>query len=336
MKEKNLPKIYQVIGIIAFTYAVMLLLYAIYYQFFYVDGTWFHGFTANGFSVLSGLIWIGILFTFKRFLNKVLNYTKSNSLINAYLIFLGITTLSLATVVYKSLKVYSSLEEGETFNSLTTFASTSILGAIFLFISNFAIILICFLLGNQIRKIDIIEKQLFKILGFTFIGYGIISLLVTFGLLGTDAFQFLIKAGLSILIGLIIKKVFKMNYSDLNELTNYENYVKTSSSKIITEQKKESYKLEKTITNKNTFVKENTKVTYTQNAELPILDLERLENKELVLSYFKNLPITELNRLENIVQNKYDQNLTNEQKHNLVLHYIVENKLYDHQRFLPK
>lgn len=26
MKEKNLPKIYQVIGIIAFTYAVMLLL----------------------------------------------------------------------------------------------------------------------------------------------------------------------------------------------------------------------------------------------------------------------------------------------------------------------
>ena len=67
MKENSLPKVYQITGLIAFIYSVLLIVYAIYNQFFYVDGTWLHGFTANGFAVLSGLIWIGILFVFKRF-----------------------------------------------------------------------------------------------------------------------------------------------------------------------------------------------------------------------------------------------------------------------------
>lgn len=336
MKENSLPKIYQITGLIAFIYSVLLVVYAIYNQFFYVDGTWLHGFTANGFAVLSGLIWIGILFVFKRFLNRVLNYSKSNLLINAYLIFLIISTLSIASVVYKSIKVYASLEEGDAFNSLTSFATSSISGAIFLFISSFAIILISVLLGNQIRKVDIVQKQLFQILGFTFIGYGVISVLETFGLLGTDVFQFLTKAGLSILIGLIIKKVFNMNYSDLNTLTNFENRTKKATPKSKPEQRKEHKTPEITTTYKNTVVKEKPKETYSQNEELPKINLEELEDKELILSYFNNLPKEELNRLENIVQNKYNQNLTNEQKHNLVLHYIAVKKLYDHQRFLPK
>ena len=210
MKEQNLPKIYQFTGLIAFIYAVLLLAYAIYSQFFYVDGTWLHGFAANGFAVLSGLIWIGILFIFKRFLNTTLNYSKANVLINAYLIFLGITTLSLATVVYKSIKVYVSLEEGDTFNSLTAFATSSILGVLFLFLSNFAIILICVLLGNQLRKVCIVQEKLFQILGFLFIAYGIISLLSTVGIIESDTFQFLIKAGLAVMIGLIFQKVYNM------------------------------------------------------------------------------------------------------------------------------
>lgn len=332
MKENKLPKIYQVTGLIAFIYSILLLIYAIYNQFFYVDGTWFHGFTANGFSVLSGLIWIGILFMFKRFLNSILNYSKANVLINAHLIFLGITTLSLANVVYSSIKVYASLEEKDTFSSLTSFATSSILGATLLFISNFAIILVCILLGNQIRKISIVEKKLFQILGYTFIGYGIISFLGTFGLLGTDIFQFLIKAALSILIGLVIKKVFSMNFSDLNALTNFENRRKKEKLKTEIKPIKEHKIPEKIPTDK----KEKSKEAYLQNEELPKINLEELEDKELILSYFENLPKEELNRLENIIQNKYNQNLTNEQKQNLVLHYIAEKKLYDHQRFLPK
>ena len=336
MKENNLPKIYQITGLIAFIYAVLLVAYAIYSQFFYVDGTWLHGFTANGFAVLSGIIWIGILFVLKLFLNKVLNYSKSNLLINAYLIFLGISTLSLATVVYKSIKIYASLEEGDMFNPLTSFATSSILGAIFLFLSNFAIILICVLLGNQLRKVSIVQEKLFQILGFSFIAFGIISLLSSVGIIESDIFQFLIKAGLAVMIGLIFQKVYNMNYSDLYTLAGFEKRTKIEQPKPEIIQYKEPKEFEKTLPLKNEVIKEKVKETYLANEELPNINLDEHEDKKAILSYYENLPKDELNRLEKIVENKYNRNLTNEQKNNLVIHYIVEKKLYDHQRFLPK
>jgi len=336
MKENNLPKTYQVTELITYIYSVILLAYAIYRQFFYVDGTWIHGFAVNGFAILSGLIWMGILFVFKRFLNRILNYSKLNLLINLYLIFLGISILAIANVLYKSVQVYASLEEGDTFKSLTSFATSSISGAIFLFIASFAILLISILLGIQIRKIDLVQKKLFQILGYSFIAYAVISLIETFGLLGTDVLQFFIKISLSTVIGLIIKKVSSMNYSDLNNLSNFENRSKTPTPKLKVEQKKEYKKPKITSTKRNKVIKRNTEKNYSQSEALPTVNIEELENKDLVLSYFKNLPNGELNRLENIVKNKYNQNLTDEQKHILVLHYIAEKKLYDHQRFLPK
>jgi hypothetical protein len=56
----------------------------------------------------------------------------------------------------------------------------------------------------------------------------------------------------------------------------------------------------------------------------------------MILSYFENLPKEEINRLEIIVSKEYSQNLTDDQKRNLIIQYIVKNKLYDHQRFFPK
>ena len=337
MKENNFPKMYQITTLMAFIYSVLLVVYAIYNQFFYVDGTWFHGFTANGFAVLSGIIWIGILYSFKQFLNKILNYSKANLLLNAYLLFLGITTLSLASVVYNSIKVYNTLEEGDTFNALGAFASTSISGALLIIVSNFAIILINIVLGNQVRKIDAIEKKLFQILGFMFIVYGIISFLGTIGLLKTDLFQFFIKAVLSILIGLIFKKVLSSsNLAELKATTTYEKPIKTAKAKAEIKEQKETKNPETTYFPKKTFTKEKTKQTNTQNEEVALINVDELQDKAVILSYFQNLPNEEVNRLENIVAKKYNQNLTTEQKNNLVIQYIAEKKLYDHQRFLPK
>jgi hypothetical protein len=336
MKENNLPKIYQITGFVAFVYSVFLLFQSIYSQFFYVDGTWFHGFTANGLAVLSGLIWIGILIIFKRLLNKILNYSKANLLINAYLIFLGTTTLSLATVVYKSIKVYASLEEGDTFNSLTAFATSSILGAIFLFISNFAIILICVLLGNQLRKVDIVQEKLFQILGYSFISYGVLSLLSSVGIIEIDAFQIIIKAGVAIVIGLIFQKIYNMNSSELYTLAGFDNKNKVEKPKPETKRNIEPVKSDKAIPLANKVVREKVKETSLNNEELPNINLDEFEDKSLILSYYENLPKDELNRLEKIVENKYNRNLTQEQKNNLILHYIMEKKLYDHNRFLPQ
>lgn len=339
-KKNSLSKIYPITGIVAFVYSVLLIVFTIYKEFFYVDGTWLHGLTANAAAVLSNLIWIGILFVFMRFLNKTLNYSKANSLITIYLIFLGISTISLASVLYKSVKLYLSLENAENFNALGGFVSTSISGIILLFISNFVIILMCILLGNRIRKIDLIDNKLFQILGFTFITYGIFTLLTSVAIIESEVFQFLAKIVLAALIGLILKKVCNMNYTELyqamglEKTKDLENIKQKAQNSV--EQKIESRKAEQVYTKEDDVLKDESKKINFEKEELPDLNLNEFKDKELVLSYYENLPSEELNRLENIVIKKHDHNLSKEQRTNLIMQYIVENKLYDHQRFLPK
>tara|TARA_R110002111_G_scaffold232420_1_gene293464 strand:- start:145 stop:1173 length:1029 start_codon:yes stop_codon:yes gene_type:complete len=337
-KEMRIPKIYQIAGLIAFIYSAILIAFSVYNEFFYVDGTWLHGFTANGFAVFSGLIWIGILFVFKRFLNKILNYSKANLLINAYLIFLAITAISLGNVVYKSITLYLSLEEADSFNALNAFATSSILGVVFLFISNFAIILISILLGNRIRKIDVVEKKLFQILGYSFIGYGILAFLITF-IIENDTLHFISKAVLAILIGLIFRKICSLDYSKLYPTLGFNNINISQQTKPQIQttvlKQKPSENTSKIFTKKEKVVKEK-KNEPIETENIPNVNIEELENKDLVISYYDKLPSTELNRLENIITNKYGKTLMKEQKANLVKYYISEKKLYDHQRFLPK
>ncbi|WP_162985015.1 hypothetical protein [Mesonia aquimarina] len=271
-------------------------------------------------------------------MNKILNYSKANLLINAYLIFLTITVILLGNIVYKSIKLYLSLEETESFNALKAFATSSISGVIFLFISNIAIILLCILLGNRLRKIDVVEKKLFQILGYSFIVYGILTFLITF-IIENDTPQFLSKAIVVILIGLIFRKVYSMDYSKLYPTLGFNDKDKSKTPK---PQKQTKFVKKKTLEGiskgypqKNKVVKDkkNENIT-TEN--IPDINIDKLENKDLVISYYENLPTIELNRLENIVTNKYGKTLMTEQKANLIKYYIAEKKLYDHERFFPK
>jgi hypothetical protein len=340
--KKNIfiPKLYQTVGFLAFFYAGLTSIQAIYDVFFYVDGTWLHGFIANGSAVVSGIFWITILYVFKLFLNNILHYTKSSLLLNAYMIFIALSIFSLAKVLIQSIELYQSLDGSDAFNAMTGFATTSISGALLLLASNFAIILICILLGNRLRTIRIIEPKLFMLLGYTFIIYGVTSLLVTIGTLETDSLQFGLKTVLATLIGLILTKIYAtdryilQNILDpksvvsLNNLAFSEqtelpyNPVSTTREKINTEPKNP-------IATKS---KENT----TNQEQIPFIDLNDFENSQLVLPYYENLAHEERSRLEFVVSKKYHQNLTEEQKKNLVIQYILEHKLYDHQRFLPK
>lgn len=332
-------KIYEITGIIALIYSALLIIFSIYKQFFYIDGTWFHGFTSNGFAVLSGVIWIGVLFIFKRFLNQKLNYKKADSLINTYLIFLGITTFALGSVVFKSIKVYTSLENADNATSLFAFASTSILSVILLFISNFAIIIICILLGNRIRKIDLVEDKLFKILGISFIIYGVLSILSTINIIENDMIQFLIKAVLAVLVGLILRKNYNVTFSNLTSSstefkTNFNQPKSEPLNEILTEKPIAIIEKPNTQSEKKSISRK--KEINTEYNEIPKINLNELEDKEMVLSYFENLSKEELNRLELIVSKEYNLNLTDDQKTDLIINHIAKNKLYDHQRFFPK
>lgn len=335
MNENRIPKIYPITGLVAFTFSVILVLYAIYHQFFYVDGTWLHGFTANGFAVFSGIIWLGILLIFKRFLHQILSYRKANSLINAYVVFLGIATLANATVLYKSFKFYSSIEESV--DSLPVYASSSVLSAVLILISNFAIIVICVLLGNRLRKIDIIAGNRFKLLGFSLLFYAVVSLLISLNFIESNWVQFLLLAVTSTFIGLIFKTVNETELSVLHAKTGFKKLEKPKNFDSPTSSETKREKRFKKINPIQGIKKVNQdNQTETEQEDLPNVNLDAHVDKELILSYYENLPARELNRLENLVKQKYTQELTKKQLNDLVKYYIAENKLYDHTRFMPK
>lgn len=331
-------KLYRTAAIAAFIFSTILIAFAIYNQFFYEDGTWVHGFTANSFIVLSGFIWMGILFVFKRFLNQFLNYSKANLLFYLYLIFLAISTLTLANVIFKTIQLYNSLENTVDFNAMLAFTNTSISGVIFIFIANYAIIFIAIVLGYRLSKVTIIEHQLFQALGYSFIVYGVVKFLTSITIIENDTFVFILNAIVSILIGLLFKKISGLSTQHLLQLSNNNNK-KTKVTSTPSTQNTTSLNTQKEKeqpSKKRSFLKSKTPEVIVEQEELPSINLDTLSDKDVVISYHKNLPEEELKRLETIVERKYNQTLSTAQKHDLVLHYIVEKKLYDHQRFLPK
>lgn len=332
--KNRLPKIYNITALIAFIYAALTIVFSVYKQFFYVDRTWFHGFTANGFAILSNLIWMGILIVFKLFLNRILKYNKANSLINASLIFIAIAFFSVASVLLASIKIYMSLDKTGEINSLTSFASTSISGALWLIIANIGMIITTILLGNRIRKIDVVLKNLFTILGFSLIVLGIGSAMQAVSIIDSDMIVLLLKAFMVAVLGYLLKEASQIDYSAVSSLQQLETRAELNASKI-NFQVKESSPGEPEKAQKINILKKNKEIIQEQEA-LPIFDINELEDKERILSYFEDLSKDELNRLEVVVAKKYNQNLTDDQIKNLVIHHIADKKLYDHNRYAPK
>ncbi|CAC9976810.1 hypothetical protein [Flavobacterium panici] len=328
-QETSLPKIYNTTALIAYIYAALIIVFAIYKQFFYVDKTWFHGFLANGFAVFSTVIWFGILMVFKLFLNRVLKYGKADSLIIISLVFLAIPIYSLGSVLFSSIPIYFAQEE-QGFNSLASFASTSISSAILLILSNIVMIVVTILLGNRIRKINVILKDLFMVLGFSLIILGVGSALQAVSIIDSDFIVFLPKAIVAAVLGYILKATSQMNYAELSSTLKVEINENVNLTKAKVSSQKESEKVEKINVSKK-------KEAITTGPEVvPYVDINELENKELVLSYFDNLSTDELYRLEVVVAKNYTQNLTDDQKKNLIIQYISERKSYDHNRYAPK
>ena len=336
-KKTHILPIYNTTGLVALIYSGLMIIFSIYKQFFYIDETWLHGFTANGFVILSNLVWIGILLVFRSFLNNILNYRKADSLLIIYCIFLALTTFFISKVVFMSIKMYLTPESIDIFD-LSAFAITSISDVIQFFIYNFVIVLVCIILGCFINNINIIEKKLFKILGFSFIIYGLFSLLVTINIIENDTIQLLLKAVLSALIGLILKKTYSMDSSDLHSLLELEKVHSTNQYKIKKEvlPEKQTKKTEKTYNTRSNINKDAGNKANLEDGEVPDINSNEFENKEQALSYYESLSKEELNRLESIVCRKHNENLTDEQKTNLIIQHIAENKLYDYQRFLPQ
>ncbi|MDP5200082.1 hypothetical protein [Flavobacterium sp. DG2-3] len=328
-QKTSLPKIYSTTALVAYIYAVFTIVFLVYKEFFYVDQTWFHGLMANGLAVISTFVWFGILIVFKLFLNQILHYKKADSLIIAYLVFLGISIYSVGKVLLDSILLFMSLGSGDELNASMAFASTSFSGVIWLMLSTVVMILITILLGNRIRKITIVHKNLFKILGFSLIVLGVCSALELFRVVESEIIVFLPKAFVVAVLGYILNETSKMEIADLPSLPEpVINNVNHSKANVAPQN--ESVKAEKAAVLK----KSNEAVS--EQIIIPNVDLNELENKEAVFSYFENLSRDEINRLEIVVSKKYDHIPTGQQLKNLIIYHIAEKRLYDHNRYAPQ
>jgi hypothetical protein len=200
-------------------------------------------------------------------------------------------------------------------------------------LANIGIIVTTILLGNRIRKIDVILKDLFTILGFSLIALGVCSALQSVNLIKTEMVALLVRAFSVAVFGYIFKKATEMDYIELSSLLKFEsndsNPYKSKS------QVKVSSQTESERTEKVNVVKKKTESIQEQES-IPNFDINELDDKEMIRSYFANLSPDELSRLEAVVAKKYNQNLSELEIKNLVLHYIADKKLYDHNRFAPK
>lgn len=337
--KSNSTRIYHITGIAALAYSGLMLVFSLYNQFLYEDGTWMHGFIANGYAVISGLIWMSILYLFKRFLNKVLFYRKADLILNAYIIFLALTVLSLGKIVYASMDIYFSIEDPEAVNSLTAFASDSISSAILILISSFGIMITSILMGVRMLLINKLYRKDFTILGSAFILYGVLNILQTASILENDTIPMLSKALISVALGAAMLKVLKMDLSALVPPAEPKRTPKPKPSKKVNASKspKEKKKKEEKKAPYQPPKKPKRIIQETQYEEVPTqtFDVNQLGDKDLILSYFNHLSQEELSRLESIISQKYGPDLPQEIKTNLIIQHIAQNKMYDHQRYLP-
>lgn len=337
----NSSRIYHITGTTALAYSGLMLVFSLYNQFLYEDGTWMHGFIANGYAVISGLIWMSILYLFKRFLNQVLFYRKADLILNAYIIFLALTVLSLGKIVYASMDLYSSIEDPEAVNSLTAFASDSISSAILILVSSLGIMITSILMGVRMLLIDKLVRKDFTILGVAFILYGILNVLQTASILENDTIPMLSKAIIAVALGATILKVLKTDLSTLTPPVESPKKQKSKPKKKIKTSTPPQAQKEKKQEEKKTYKppqKPKRIIQETPYAEVPTqtFDVNQLEDKDLVLSYFNHLSPEELGRLESIISQKYGPDLPQEIRTNLIIQHIAQNKTYDHQRYLPR
>ena len=324
----KIPKIYQPTVYLTFGYTFCLIIYSVYIQFFFIEKNWFHSLVSNGFAILSNLIWIGILLVFKNLLNTILKFDKVNLILNCLIIFLSIQIFSLSYLLSGAINLYTTLKNTGDLNAMIPFASNSISSIILLFISNFAIILFSFLLGFRLRKINFFDKNLFIILSYSLIAYSIVNILVSLVVIKMDFLIFLFKAIAVFSAGLILQKICNLNASELYTLFGYKRGNET-----------ERPKTKKVFFNTNIKVEPkedrnlDLKRSYVNREDFSNINYDQHEHKDFVIRYYDNLSDEELSLLKNKVLDK--QNLIEQEKQNLILQYIFENKLYDSLRFMP-
>lgn len=340
--KSNITGIYRITGLISFIDAGLLVIFAVYLQLFHSQSLT-QGMVGLGISVLSELIWLGILFVFMRFLRRLLHFDRANSLFIILIVCLGIIIISTSVLFIEQAAAYSQFHGGD-FNQAINYSTRSLWSVILMFVCNLIIEITCLIIGIQLLKINIVFKELFTVLGISFMLYGTIDLLHSVTLIDPDSIPIVIKAAMIAILGYTMKKVCTLEATELpspppqktiraRTTSSHKTTVAKSTTKSLASQPKQQ---QAALANKPVTKQRRSKKEATPEVEeIPQIDPDKLENKDDVLNYYKNLRPQEISRLQFIVSKKYQRDLTEAQLKNLVLQHIAKEKLYDHGEFRP-
>ena len=205
--------IFSIFSKVSIGLAAATFIYAIYFQFFYVEEAWVDGTISLIWSFLASLLWLIIFLIFRILLNKRLNYRKANAVINLYLFFSFVSLIFIAQLLYNTLSFYFSLEDGISIDQMVSTVNQSISGAILTVIATYTSYLLKILIGIRFTQIKSTESKLFSILGWTLITSTAFDIYDTFSTPDLAAVALLINVGILCLMGILFKKVNRSQVS---------------------------------------------------------------------------------------------------------------------------
>lgn len=322
-------KVYKITSLTAYIYAAILLLFLVYKETLYVDQTWFHGFFTMFFSIFSALIFVGILFVFSKFLNHILDYKKTNTLLFSYILFTILSTVSILLVLISSLQVYAQQND---LTTLANFAQTSTSSLVLLILSRIGLFFTGIMLGISIQKVKVTPNSIFKILGILFIVHKLFALVESINLIKTEAISSLITVAIVAIIGYVLTQKFEINEKGKTTFEPLSKQTPTPTNEILLNEFSKDYTTQNAT--EDDLNPNNPTETNTSTPEK--IDLTTSEFKTEAINYYNNLNDVEKTRLNYIITKNNEAVLSESERYNLVITYIIEKKLFDYNRFAPK
>lgn len=279
----------------------------------------------NLFDLPEAIIHLGasiyLLIMFRHLSNTVIKDPVLHKRINTLL---GVEIGSILLVIFMLVSAANVILQALSFDSMSSGFGNMFLAVVLLFILEIVKLVTYIRLGNKIRTKKTDDHPWFKILGILMMVYSLFIIIQAFGIIGNEEVSPIVRGCLMIVMGFAFKQ--------------YEHLTPVEPVKTPKPVKKVKQPKTKTSTTKTVAKKPTTK----RQVEHPIehepikTTVQHHEDLPLITSYFDNLPPSEVKRLQALINSKYPHITEAPKIKVLIFQYILDKKLYDHNRFMPQ
>lgn len=343
-------KSFKIAKLIALIYICLRLPQVIYEWGF--DGMFFelHPLYSLGLSVLWTAAIVYIMLMYKKVIHSVYKTTVADKSIYYFaslvlgLLLLSIYVLYSSGMLQMALSLESDSQELDLSGVSLSGISSSFYSIFYLWIINLLTGIFLISLGNKVRKISPVSDPLKMTQGIIFIVYGIVSILSVFNLFGTEYFEQFVNLIAMASIGVAFHKYenitpVRLTKESISEAVKRPSKPKPEQKAPVKVKSDVKPKVKSPVFKKNS-KQENTTETDQEwlsiKSAISNFRLESLEQQDAVTSYYNSLSTYEIERLNNLAAKHYLDKLSSSEVKILVLKYISDKTLYDHNKYAPK